>query len=438
MKTTRRDIVRALAEAFLSGSWHLRSLMARGDVAVGAGGTWLRELAFAVMQHWPEPPTQDVELLADFIGLNHFFEDAWRTKEIPRRAPRFVLFHQHMGPNRWAVQQLDTVGDVAVWLGLEASALSWFADTRGLERCAPPEAVQHYRRRWVVRDPRLPRLLEAPKDRLKALQRKILTDVLARIPVHEAAHGFVPGRSVRTHAALHCGRDLVVRFDLEAFFTNVATGRAFGVFRAAGYSPEVAGVLLGLCTTRTPEAVLREAPRPEALESERFFLQRKLADWHLPQGAPTSPALANLAAWALDVRLTGAARAHGLTYSRYADDLVFSGPASSSVGTLTEVVRLIARDEGFRVNAGKTRVMRAHEQQRVTGVVVNVKPNIARANFDALKALLHRCQKKGPVSQTIGPLEEFRARLQGQISWVDQISAARGAKLQRAFEAIAW
>ena len=341
-----------------------------------------------------------------------------------------------MGPRRWPVRQLDTIGDLSSWLGLDDGELAWFADRRGLERGAPVEALRHYRRRWVPRGERLPRLLEAPKDRLKGLQRKILEEVLGPIPVHDAAHGFVPGRSVLTHASLHVGREVVVRFDLEAFFTNVATWRALGVFRAAGYSAAVSAVLLGLCTTRTPEAVLREAPRPvDALSSQRFFLQRRLADWHLPQGAPTSPALANLAAWTLDLRLQGAARARKLTYSRYADDLVFSGPVSS-VGALTQLVSAIVRDEGFRVNAEKTRVMRAHEQQRVTGVVVNARPNISRAQFDELKALLHRCRQKETLSQSTGPLADFRATLQGRISWVAQLSASRGAKLQREFDAL--
>ena len=175
----------------------------------------------------------------------------------------------------------------------------------------------------------------------------------------------------------------------------------------------------------------------EEHSSERFFLQRRLAEWHLPQGAPTSPALANLAAFALDVRLSAIAQARGLEYSRYADDLVFSGPRIS-VGPLLQQVNSIARSEKFRLNVAKTRVMYAHEQQRVTGVVVNQKPNISREEFDALKALLHRCALRGPISQSTGPLSEFRATLQGKISWVAQLSPARGAKLQQKFDALDW
>jgi hypothetical protein len=378
--------------------------------------------------------------LADFISSNAHFSAAWTAREIPSVQHGYVPFHPAMGPRSWNVRPLDTVGDVSAWLELDDGALSWLADRKGLERGAAAEPLRHYRRTWVARGARLPRLLEAPKPRLKAIQRRILAEVLNPIRVHDAAHGFVPGRSVLTHAALHAGKALVVRFDLEAFFTNVATWRALSVFRAAGYPREVAAVLLGLCTTRTPEPVLREAPWPEtpALAPQRFFLQRRLADWHLPQGAPTSPALANLGAWELDLRLAAFATRRGLVYSRYADDLVFSGERGVGVGALTGFVSGVARDEGFRINASKTRVMRAHEQQRVTGVVVNVKPNVARADFDVLKAVLHRCRCDGVRSEAPGSLADFRATLQGRISWVRHLSRARGDKLQRAFDALAW
>ena len=438
MKNARREVAESLARAFLGGTWHMRSLMARGDTALGAGGDWLRELAFAVVQRWREPPLHQLELLADFISGNPHFSAAWNAREIPRSEPAYL--HPAMGPRRWDVRPLDTVGDVSTWLELDDGKLSWLADRKGLERIAVDEPLRHYRRHWIARGARLPRLLEAPKPRLKALQRRILAEVLGPIPVHEAAHGFVPGRSVLTHAALHAGKALVVRFDLESFFTNVATWRALSVFRAVGYPREVASVLLGLCSTRTPEPVLRDAPWPGTpeLAPHRFFLQRRLADWHLPQGAPTSPALANLAAWELDLRLAAYAKKRGLSYSRYADDLVFSGDRTVSVGALTQYVHGAARAEGFRVNVSKTRVMRAHEQQRVTGVVVNVRPNVSRADFDALKAVLHRCGRDGVRSQAPGALEDFRATLQGRISWVTQLSRSRGDKLQRAIDALAW
>jgi RNA-directed DNA polymerase len=438
-QTRFRMACSVLADAFLAGTWHVRSLMARGDHALGDGGLWLRALAFDVVQRWPEAPVDDHEGLLRFIGEHGTFRRAWRRRGPIREGPWKRMWGPvAMAPSRWPVPKLDAVGDVASWLGLTSTELAWFADGRGLERLAASEALRHYRRRWVDRGPRLPRLIEAPKERLKAMQRRILDEVLAHVPVYDAAHGFVEGRSVLTHARLHVGQRWVVRFDLEAFFTNVQTFRAMGVFRALGYRSPVAATLLGLCTTRTPESVLRLAPSPDGLSTERFFLQRKLADWHLPQGAPTSPVLANLTCHRLDARLRGLGRAHGWTYSRYADDLVFSSNREGGVGQLCRLVRRVVEEEGFRVNASKTRVMRAHERQVVTGVVVNQRLNVPRAEFDSLKALLHRCFRKGPLSQSRTSLEAFKAELEGRVAWVAAVSPARGAKLWRDFERIVW
>ena len=189
----------------------------------------------------------------------------------------------------------------------------------------------------------------------------MLREVLEKLRVHLAAHGFAAGRSAVTHARLHTGKAVVARFDLRHFFTSINTARAFGGLRALGYTHEVAAVLLGLCTTRTPPAVLKRAPVPDDANGEvlnqRFFMLRALEAWHFPQGAPTSPTWANLCAWWLDARFSAYARENGLTYSRYADDLVFSGDALSML-QLSQLVDTVARDEGFRVNHEKTRVMR--------------------------------------------------------------------------------
>ena len=199
-------------------------------------------------------------------------------------------------------------------------------------------------------------MIERPKTRLKAIQRRILREILAWIPVHDAAHGFVRGRSARTHAALHTGRRVVVRLDLEDFFAGVAAARVFGIFRTAGYPEGVAHTLTGLCTNAVPD---RESV------AGHYRLARRLATPHLPQGAPTSPALANLAAFRLDRRLTGLADALGARYTRYADDLVLS--SDHYLRTPQAVIAAIATEEGFRVNAAKTRVMGHGSRQTVTG-----------------------------------------------------------------------
>jgi hypothetical protein len=135
-----------------------------------------------------------------------------------------------------------------------------------------------------------------------------------------------------------------------------------------------------------------------------FHLRRRLAEPHLPQGSPTSPALANLCAFSLDLRLASLARTIGATYSRYADDLTFSGDGTLAAAAprLLRLVAAIADDEGFALNPRKTRIMRARVQQRVTGMVVNRHPNAPRPDYDTLKATLTSCLRHGPSTQTRG------------------------------------
>ena len=165
---------------------------------------------------------------------------------------------------------------------------------------------------------------------------------------------------------------------------------------------------------------------------------RRLATPHLPQGAPTSPALASLAATHLDRRLAALAPTLCATYSRYADDLAFSGPADLPAGTLRRVVAELVREEGFRVVPAKTSVRRRHERQLVTGVVVNASTNVERRSYDRLKAVLHDAAVNGPGHANRDGVPDFRAHLQGRVAWVAQLNPRRGRRLQAALDAIAW
>ena len=107
--------------------------------------------------------------------------------------------------------------------------------------------LRHYTYLWLPRRDAPPRPIARPKLKLKEIQRWILREILDRIPPHDAAHGFVRGRSARTHAALHAGRHTVVRMDLEDFFAAVPAGRVYGIFRTAGYPEAVAHALTALC-----------------------------------------------------------------------------------------------------------------------------------------------------------------------------------------------
>ena len=347
--------------------------------------------------------------------------------------------HGSRAAPRWA-----TATGLAQALNLELDELLWLAPAHAhwRERAGLAMPPSHYRHRLLPKRSGGLRLLEAPLPRLAQVQRSLLDQALNPIPTHEAAHGFVRGRGVASHVAMHAGQAVVARFDLRDFFTQVHTTRVRALWRALGHSRAMAELLTGLTTTRTPSAVrerlLDAVPTVPSAAVAGALAQRRaraqaLARGHLPQGAPTSPAIANLCAFGLDVRLAALAQRFGARYSRYADDLVISGNEDlrRQWPNLRAWVSAIVRDEGFALNADKTRLMTASQRQHVTGLVLNTRPNLPRAQFDVLKAQLHRLAKQAGV-----PLQE-RPRLMGQLQWARQwLVPTRAAKLQALFDAI--
>jgi len=431
----------ALAGAFLAGEWEPGAMGRRGTRALGDRRRWLADLALVVVHAYPERPADRPRELARFIAACDPFVRAADDPGRPLRVRTWTAAPTEMGARRWPVPAIPDLAALAGWIGVSPAHLEWFADRRSLERTAADEALRHHHRRWVRKPGGGIRLLEAPKRELKDMQRQVLHHVLDRIPPHAAAHGFRPGRSVLTGARPHQGRPVVLRLDLEAFFAGVGPGRVYGLFLLAGYPEPVAHALTGLCTTVTPTAVLSDAPAvPDDRRAARRRLLALLRTPHLAQGAPTSPALANLVAFGLDRRLTGLALALAGRYTRYADDLVISGDrrlARAAPG-IARLVGEIAADEGFAVHAGKTRVLTAAQRQTVTGLVVNGGVNVPRPEYDRLRAVLHDAATSGPERANREGHPDFRAHLLGRIAWVGAGNDARAAKLARAFAAIDW
>jgi hypothetical protein len=324
-----------------------------------------------------------------------------------------------------------TPEQLAEWLGLPLNKVAWLVHR--FSHGKPESTAQaHYHFTWRKKRSGGVRLIESPKQTLKGVQVRILREILDRVPAHPAAHGFVPGRSILTNAVPHVGQGVVVKFDLSNFYTTVGHSRVVAIFRTLGYSREAA-IWLGLLTT---SAV------PGNMPFDRSKLYTLLPYWrrHLPQGAPTSPALANLSAYRLDLRLTGMARSFGANFTRYADDLTISGPIGLSKGlrTLIPLVQQIIRRERFQSNRKKRQVRRAHQRQSIAGVVVNARPNVSRAEFDRLKAILTNCVRLGPASQNRGRVDDFASHLRGRIAHVSQLNPARGAKLLAIYGKIDW
>ena len=242
---------------------------------------------------------------------------------------------------------------------------------------------------------------------------------------------------------MHVGQAVVVHLDLEDFFGSINAGRNYGIFRRCGYPEPVAHLLTALVTNSVPRPVLASCASPGTphLMAADPRLGQHLAGPHLPQGAPTSPALANLAAYGLDIRLAGFSQASGLSYSRYADDLALSSPehlGRHEVARMVEFVARIAGEEGFRVNQAKTSVRRSGQRQRLAGIVVNARPNVERREYEVLKATVHNAVRHGPAGQNRGGHPRYQAHLLGRVSRVAELNPARGRRLLAAFAQIDW
>lgn len=228
------------------------------------------------------------------------------------------------------------------------------------------------------------RTIAAPAPLLKDLQVRILRRMLSRVCSHSAAHGFERGRSIVTHARMHVGQAVVVRLDIQDFFPNTSAERVFAFYRSIGWKRPAAERLTAWCT------------------------------WEggLPQGAPTSPRLANLLNSRLDARLTGLARASRGVYSRYADDLTFSfaEDRARAVKQVVHSAHEIVRDEGYRLHTKKKlRIMRRHARQSVTGLVVNDGVRLPRATRRRLRAIRHHLATGRSATLTPAQLEGWAA-----------------------------
>ncbi len=310
---------------------------------------------------------------------------------------------------------MHTPADVAREMQLTIPQLRWLAFHTDVA------TRTHYVKFQVPKKSGGMRTLAAPHKKLKSAQHWILANIVSKMPVTEAAHGFVAGRGIVSNANPHVGKSFVVNLDLSDFFPSIAFYRVRAVYERYGYSGSVATVLALLCTECPRSAVTYAGIKYEAATGPRG----------LPQGAPTSPGLSNQVARRLDKRLLGVAAKLGLTYTRYADDLTFSGgpELAEKIGWLLAKVRHIAQEERFAVNEKKTRVMRRSAAQTVTGVVVNDKVTISRTEIRRLRAILHHAKTEGLDAQNREGIPHFREWLRGKIAFVRMVRPEIGDKL---------
>ena len=419
----RRDPARNLATSVSSAVWSRktveRALYRRLPDPLRDKA---RALALGLLSDLPSLYAPSPAIVAENLETHPGFEVIWRFCRFHNVWPSPDLAPPHMAPvdslADLGLPDLPTVEALGDWLLLSPERLEYLADPFDRFEAHDEMAVNHYHYHLKLKSGGGVRLVEAPKPTLKAMQRFVLRGILDVVPPHQDAFGFVKGRNCLQAAGRHAGEEAVLRFDLLNFFPSIKAGRIFGFFRCLGYPHGVSRMLTAITTTTTPPRVLA---RMSAADRQSY------RNSHLPQGAPTSPALANLICHRLDRRLSGLAARVGANYSRYADDLTFSGDRNIR-GVLLKTVPEITEDEGFRLNTAKTKDMSQTSRQKVTGIVVNRHLNVDRRSFDRLKAVIHACGDSADLRLRDAA---FRASLLGQIGWVEAVNPARGQKLRR-------
>jgi hypothetical protein len=321
---------------------------------------------------------------------------------------------------------LHTAAEVAAAIDIAPDQLSWLCYQRGAQ------SSDHYHRFVIPKKSGGERVISAPKGKLRQAQEWLLAEVASKLEVHPAAMAFRPGISTADNARLHAGRPLVMRVDLKDFFPSCGWKRVKTLFQKLGYNEGVA-TLFALLATESPRVRL-------TLDGVTRWVA--VGERGLPQGACTSPALTNALCMRLDKRLTGAAIHYGFTYTRYADDLVFSSPdINAPYNKVLMLARRTIEDEGWHVNDDKTVVMRPQRRQSVTGIVVNSQssdvlaaapPRISRDDMRRFRAFCHRYETLGRerLSEQFG--QDALSYARGYLSYIHMVNREQADKVRAA------
>ena len=304
--------------------------------------------------------------------------------------------------------------ELATAMGLDLKELQFLAFQRKVS------GVNHYRKFKLPKKSGGTRMISAPMPRLKKAQYWIVENILNKVPLHKAVHGFAADRSIVTNAQPHTGKDLVLNIDVKDFFPSIHYKRVKGLLHRLGYAEKISTILALICTEASTDEV--------EIDNKTYFVQK--GDRVLPQGAPTSPAITNILCFVLDIRLQGLADKLACNYTRYADDITFSGNNEVHPEQLVWRIRKILQDEGFAMHPDKIRIMRKGTRQEVTGIVVNRQVNVNRQKLRQFRSLLHHLQTKPDTVLPWGK-GHITDSIIGYANFVHMVNPAKGSPLQK-------
>lgn len=255
------------------------------------------------------------------------------------------------------------------------------------------------------------RELSLPFETMKEVQRWMLHNILYKIEVSPSAKGFKLNESIVENAKPHVNKDCILKIDLENFFPNIKFNTVFRLFSYYGYTKEVSFILSRLCTYKE----------------------------QLPQGAPTSPYISNIICKRLDKRLSTFATKNGFQYTRYADDITFSG--KPYLEKYSDLICKIIQDEKFKINHGKFKIQYKTSRQMVTGLIVNEKLSVPRETKKFLRKQIYYCKKYGVYDhmkwEKIDKLN-YKDYLYGLAYFIKMVEPDNGQKFLHELDEVHW
>lgn len=270
----------------------------------------------------------------------------------------------------------------------------------------------YYRRKDKMKPDGRHRTFYIPHGNLKKIQGAIAKKLLAPLPLHRAIHSYRKGKSTLTNARVHLGRPFMVKLDIEDYFPSISRDHVFKLLGRLEFSGPIARMLAVLTTFKN----------------------------QLPQGAPTSQAIANLVFdEIIKKRIAPLCETHNLEVTVYGDDLTISG--SKRLIGLKQLVERIIEDAGFKISTkpSKNQLLLEHDPKVVTGYVLKEDNlDVPKSRYREARAIIHNCLRNGGASQFDCDVKTAKLRLRGKIEYIRKVNPERGGKLMRDFERISW
>lgn len=279
------------------------------------------------------------------------------------------------------------------------------------------------------------RHIMAPKGELKLIQQWIKNFILDKLDFPDYITAYQSNKSIFHNARPHIGKELVMKFDLKNYFDTITENKVYGIFMFLGYAKSVSYYLAKLCC-----AIPSEKHKSISLNQCDLEDYKPQSTSVLPQGACTSPGISNLVAFMMDFRLQEYAAKNNFSYTRYADDLTFSGEIKNKLKKTT--IKKIVVEEGFVLNEKKISYRHKTNRQIVTGLNVNTKVSIPKKKRRQIFSHLYNCIQFGPYNHLerikMKHKMNYRDWLLGHILYIYSIQPEVGKKMKAKFDMINW